>query len=106
MEIPLDRWTAEEKEFRVTSFISLRVELRVLDYPAWRVTVNGQTVRPEHTETTARMVLLLPSGWQHVRVSFVRTPDRKVGIAISVFSVLTLLALLNAGGLRLLSASP
>ena len=106
MEIPLDRWTAEEKEFRVTSFISLRVELRVLDYPAWRVTVNGQTVRPEHTETTARMVLLLPSGWQHVRVSFVRTPDRKVGIAISVIAVLTLLALLNAGGMRLLSASP
>ncbi len=105
-ETPVDRWTAEEKEFRVTSLISLRVELRVLDYPAWRVRVNGQTVRPEHAETTSQMVLLLPSGWQHVKVKFVRTQDRKLGIAISVLSVLTLLALLNAGGLRLLSASP
>ncbi len=106
MEIPLDRWTAEEKEFRVASLVSLRVKLRVLDYPAWRVEVNGQTVRPEHAETTAQMVLVLQSGWNHVRVSFVRTPDRKVGSAISLLSVLTLLALLNAGGLRLLSASP
>src|SRR6266481_477868 len=106
MEIPLDRWTAEEKEFRVASLVSLRVKLRVLDYPAWRVEVNGQTVRPEHAETTAQMVLVLQSGWNHVRVRFVRTPDRKVGSAISLLSVLTLLALLNAGGLRLLSASP
>jgi len=106
MEIPLDRWTAEEKEFRLASLISLRVELRLLDYPAWRVTVNGQAVRPEHAETTAQMVLVLPSGWNHVKVRFVRTTDRKVGIAISWVAVLTLLALLNAGGMRLLSASP
>ncbi len=44
----------------------------------------------------------------HFRVTakFVRTPDRKLGIAISVMALLTLLALLNAGGMRLLSASP
>src|SRR5438445_8182151 len=58
MEIPLDRWTAEEKEFRVASLVSLRVKLRVLDYPAWRVEVNGKTVKPEHAETTAQMVLV------------------------------------------------
>src|SRR5260370_36628982 len=66
-ETPVDRWTAEEKEFRVTSLISLRVELRVLDYPAWRVTVNGQTVRPEHAATTSQVGLLLPSRWHRVK---------------------------------------
>src|SRR5713226_2425533 len=105
-KIPIDRWTAVEKDFRVSSLVSLRVELRLLDYPAWRVEVNGKMVRPEHAETTAQMVLPLPSGWQHIRVRFVRTPDRTLGIAISVMAALTLLALLNAGGLRLLSASP
>jgi len=105
-KIPIDRWTAEEKDFRVSSLVSLRVELRLLDYAAWRVEVNGKMVRPEHAETTAQMVLPLPSGWQHIRVRFVRTPDRTLGIAISLIATLTLLALLNAGGLRLLSASP
>jgi hypothetical protein len=36
----------------------------------------------------------------------VRTPDRTWGLVISVIAVLVLLTLLNAGGQRLLSASP
>lgn len=105
-EVHIERWTAEEKDLKVTSREPVRVALRLLDYPAWRVEVNGKTIRAEHAETTAQMVLPLQAGLQHVRVKFVRTPDRTLGIAISVLGVLTLLALLNAGGLRLLSASP
>jgi len=63
-------------------------------------------VTPESAETTAQMVLPLPAGVQHIKARFVRTPDRTLGIVISVMAVLILLALLNAGGLRLLSASP
>jgi hypothetical protein len=105
-EIHIERWTAEEKNLQVTSREPLRVALRLLDYPAWRVEVNGKTIRPEHAETTAQMVLPLPAGLQRIRVKFVRTTDRTLGLAISVLGVLTLLALLNAGGVRLLSASP
>jgi len=47
-----------------------------------------------------------PSGPQRITAKLVRTPDRSLGIAIFVLAMLTLLALLNAGGLRLLSASP
>jgi hypothetical protein len=35
-----------------------------------------------------------------------RTPDRILGIFVSVAGLLALLALFNAGGQRLLSASP
>ncbi len=80
--------------------------LRLVDYPAWRVEVNGKAVLPEHAETNGEMILPLSAGTEQITVRLVRTPDRKAGIAISLFSVLTLLALLNAGGLRLLSASP
>jgi hypothetical protein len=52
------------------------------------------------------MILSLSPGTQRITAKFMRTPDRKLGIAISVMAVLALLALLNAGGLRLLSASP
>jgi hypothetical protein len=105
-EIRIERWTAEERDFQVASREPLRLAVRLLDYPAWRVEVNGKAVTPRHAETNGEMILPLSTGRQRITVRFVRTPDRKAGIAISLFSVLTLLALLNAGGLRLLSASP
>jgi hypothetical protein len=52
------------------------------------------------------MILPLSPGPQRITAKFVRTRDRKLGIALSLVAMLTLLALLNAGGLRLLSASP
>jgi hypothetical protein len=105
-EIHFARWTAEERDLRVTSNEPLRMGLRLLNYPAWRVEVNGKAVTPRRVETDGSMVLPLPAGTERITARFVRTADRKVGMAISVLAVLTLLALLNAGGLRLLSASP
>ena len=105
-EMRIERWTAEERSLRVTSDAPLRLGLRVLNYPAWRVEVNRKAVTPEHAETNGEMILPLSPGTERVTAKFVRTPDRKVGIAISLVAALTLLALLNAGGLRLLSASP
>ena len=105
-EIHIERWTAEEKTLRLASREPLRVGLRLLNYPAWHVEVNGKTVTPQQAETNGQMVLLLPAGTQRITAKLVRTPDRNLGIAISVLAALLLLALLNAGGLRLLSASP
>jgi hypothetical protein len=63
-------------------------------------------VTPQRGETNGQMILPLSPGEQRITVKFVRTPDRKLGCAISVVALLALLALLNAGGMRLLSASP
>jgi len=105
-EIHIERWTAEERNLRVNSNEPVRVALRLLDYPAWRVEVNGKAVTPQHAETNGEMILSLSAGRERITVRLVRTPDRKLGVAISMIAMLTLLALLNAGGLRLLSASP
>ncbi len=105
-EVRIARWTAEEKDLRVISSEPLRVGLRLLNYTAWRVEVNGKAVTPQHAETNAQMILSLSPGTQRITARFVRTLDRKLGIAVSLVAMLTLLALLNAGGLRLLSASP
>jgi hypothetical protein len=105
-EIHIERWTSEERDLRVTSREPMRVALRLLDYPAWRVEVNGKAVTPQYAETNGQIILPLSPGTERITVRFVRTPDRKLGIAISVMAVLVLLELLNAGGLRLLFASP
>jgi hypothetical protein len=100
------RWTAEKRELQVKSSEPLRVALRLLNYPAWHVEVNGKTVIPTHPDGTAQMILPLSPGTQLVTATFVHTTDRKVGLTISLLALLTLLGLFNAGGLRLLSASP
>jgi 6-pyruvoyl-tetrahydropterin synthase related domain len=105
-EIRIERWTAEERVVRVISTEPLRVALRLMDYPAWRVEVNRKAVTPEHAENNGEMIVALAPGTQRITARFVRTPDRTLGSAISLLGVLTLLALLNAGGVRLLSASP
>jgi len=105
-EIHIERWTAEDRKLQVISNEPLRVGLRLLNYPAWRVEVNGKVVSPLHAETNGQMILPLAPGTQRIVVRFVRTPDRTLAVAISMLAALTLLALLNAGGLRLLSASP
>jgi hypothetical protein len=105
-DIHIQRWTAEERNLRVSSNEPVRVGLRLLNYPAWRVEVNGKAVTPQHADTNGQMILPLSPGTKDVTVKFVRTPDRKWGNAISLAALLALLALLNAGGMRLLSASP
>ncbi len=105
-ELHVLRWSAELRELQVSSPKPVRVALRLLDYPGWRVEVNGKVVTPQHPETNGQMILRLPGGTQYIVVKFVRTPDRILGIFVSVVGLLALLALFNAGGQRLLSASP
>jgi len=105
-EVHVLRWNAEERELQVSSQRPVRVALRLVDYPAWHMEVNGKVATPQHAETSGQMMLRLPAGTQHIAVKFVRTPDRILGIFVSVAGLLALLALFNAGGQRLLSASP
>jgi hypothetical protein len=105
-QVHVVRWSAEVRELQVSSQKPVRVALRLLNYPAWRVEVNGAVVTPQQGETTGQMILRLPGGTQQIVVKLVRTPDRILGILVSVGGLLALLALFNAGGQRLLSASP
>jgi hypothetical protein len=92
-KIHIEHWTAEEKEVSVTSPQPLRLAMRLLNYPAWRVEVNGQAVTPESAETTAQMILPLSAGTHRITVSFGRTRDRILGGVISMVALLAFLLL-------------
>ncbi len=86
--ILVERWTAAEKRLHVTALAPVRVALRVLNYPAWRVEVNGARVTPENNGDTAQMVVALPAGSSEVTVVFGRTWDRTVGGITTIMSIL------------------
>lgn len=89
-----DRWVAEDRQVRVTSREPLRLELRLLNYPAWEVQVNRVTVTPERTLDSAQMVIAVPTGESRVTVRFTRTVDRIVGGIVSAAAWLGVLGML------------
>jgi hypothetical protein len=87
-KIVVERWMPERKIVRIESARPVRLALRLLNYPAWQVDVNGSRIQPESAEDSGQMVVPLPAGQSRVSARFRRTPDRTLGIVISVVSLL------------------
>lgn len=82
-QVRIVKWTAEEKDLSVSSPQPIQLAVRLLDYPAWRIEVNGHRATPQSPETTAQIILPLPAGEQEINIRFARTPDRVWGTVIS-----------------------
>jgi len=87
-------WGPTRKEFAVNAPEPVTAAPRLLNYPAWRVEVNGKPVRAFSDQNTGQMLVSLPTGSSRVRIVFVTTPDRLWGNMISAVAVLVLLAIL------------
>jgi hypothetical protein len=95
-EIRIERWTAEERDLRVTTPKPSRAALRLLNYPAWRVTINGRTVTPQRAEGSSQMIIPIPAGESRIEAHFFRTTDRTAGGALSVASLFALCTMIGA----------
>jgi len=93
--VAITRWVADEKEIHVHSRVPIRLAVRLLNYPAWVVTVNGVLVAAEHPEGEVnQMIVPVPAGDSNVTIRFTRTLDRTIGGEISLLSVIGALMLL------------
>ena len=85
-KIYFDQWTAERRKLRVIARQRSRLAVRLVDYPAWQVTVNGQPTVAQHATGTSQMVVPVPAGESRIEIRFARTLDRAIGGWISVLS--------------------
>jgi hypothetical protein len=95
-KVQVELWQPNEKRITVWSAQPARVALRLLNYPAWEVKVNGVTVTSERPDDVNQMVVPVPGGKSDIRVRFRRTPDRTAGVAISLISAILGLGLLRS----------
>jgi hypothetical protein len=80
-------WRPTEKHFLVHISEPQSLQLRVFNYPAWQVTVNGTATETQKTPITGLMVIPVAAGDSDVYIYFRRTPDRIVGDIVSLISM-------------------
>jgi hypothetical protein len=100
VKIDVRLWQPESKMIFVEANEPARVAVRLLNYPAWRVTVNGQFVEPQRPDDVDQMIVPVAAGKSVIQIRFARTPDRTAGMALSALSVLICIGLLRAGKSR------
>jgi hypothetical protein len=89
-QLQIQQWNAESKIFTTVVTHPGQLVLRLFNYPAWRVEVNGQAVATSTQEVTGQMLIPVTAGENRVRILFTRTWDRTLGGLISVLTALSL----------------
>jgi len=93
-KLQIEMWRTDNHKVFVESSGPALVALRLLNYPAWQVTVNGKRVVPEKPDDLDQMLVPIEAGKSEIQVRFVRTSDQTGGIALSVLSLLLAAGLL------------
>jgi hypothetical protein len=89
----IEKWSAERRKILVQSAAPVTLAMKLLNYPAWNVEVDGHTIQPGALHDNGQMLVPLDEGTHRVEIRFRRTRDRTIGAAISIVSALVLLAL-------------
>lgn len=88
--IRIVEWKAESKSFTAEMSAPDQLAVRLFQYPAWQVKVNGQVVQTSARVDSGQMLIPVEAGRNQIEIRFMRTWDRTVGGWVSVVSILIL----------------
>jgi len=88
VRVHIQKWTAQQKEFTTETSDLQQLRLRLFNYPAWRVEIDGKTGMANSRPETGEVVVPVGPGTHHVRVLFGQTPDRLIGGATSALALM------------------
>jgi multisubunit Na+/H+ antiporter MnhC subunit len=90
--IHIDRWGAQSKVFSANVAHPEKLRIRLLNYPAWRVEVNGREITAGTQPVTGEILIPVDTGSNRVRLAFVQTEDRLIGDLVSAGTLLLVIA--------------
>jgi 6-pyruvoyl-tetrahydropterin synthase related domain len=91
--IHIQTWTAESKSFTADMPVAGELALRLFSYPAWKIEVNGRVVDVKEKSGSGQLLVPVSAGTNHVRVTFTRTWDRRLGGCLSAAAALFMVLL-------------
>jgi hypothetical protein len=92
-QIKINRWSAERMSADVTIARNAYAVLRLMDYPAWRITHNGSPVTAVTTRGDGLVVVPLTPGRNQIDVRWVTTADAWIGRSLSLAALAVTLAI-------------
>ena len=98
--IRVSQWNAEHKLLTADMSGPDNLALRLFNYPAWRVEVNGNLVKVGMREGTGQMLVPVEAGENRVQITFIRTWDRAAGAWTSGTALLLMFILLRKSSSR------
>jgi len=84
--VNIEKWNAERKTFSAQVPREEVLRLRLLNYPAWKVEVNGQAVKTSARRVTGELMFPVGAGMNQVQITFGRTRDRLIGACVAAVS--------------------
>jgi hypothetical protein len=91
--VRIENWSAQNRKFEVNEGRETEVVVRLFNYPAWRVEVNGRQVIPETQPDTGQMLIPVEAGKNKIEIVFGRTRDRTAGFVLSALTGLVVVGL-------------
>jgi hypothetical protein len=91
--VQIGRWKANSKVFSSAGAEPAVAAVELLNYPAWKATIDGAPADTSTVPETGQMLVRIPAGSHRVVLRFGRTWDRLAGGIVSVFFLLVMAAL-------------
>ena len=91
--VSVKRWNSEHWSIRVESGAAGYAVLRLMDYPAWRVTLNNQAIQRRPMRDDGLMAVPVIAGSNAIDVRWRATSDVIAGRAVSAAALLVLILL-------------
>lgn len=86
--VRIERWQSEKMAATVSTSVPAYAVLRLMDYPAWLVRVNGSPVATYRKRDDGLLTFPLQAGTNNIDVQYVATTDVWLGRALSFVSLL------------------
>jgi hypothetical protein len=104
-EIRVSEWKAERKLVTAEMSAPDHLAIKLFNYPAWRVEVNGRRVQAATREGTGQMLVPVEAGANRIQITFASTWDRTGGAWISALGLVFAMALMGKPRLLLMRIS-
>lgn len=91
-DVEIHRWNSERKDAKIETRTPAYAVLKLMDYPAWQVLVNGQPFSARPRRDDGLLTIPLKAGQSTISVRYTATRDVEIGRALTLLALCVAIA--------------